>query len=156
MGERIQEVKMNGHRLSARDARLLRFPGPVGAGNEERAGGRGAVMPNRNRPKAAWRVLYVVLAVIVLLFVLAEMESPTGGWRIFTECLGTVLIIGAMALWVRANRVGLALSDETSEIGRPLRAWVAYCSPPTPRRRLHLPQVKSVQRVVFHPKPDGS
>ena len=131
---------MNGQLSSARDAGVIRVLRLAGAKSQDRSDGREAVRRSRNRPKPAWGTLYAVAGVAALLFVIADFESPAGGWRILTECLGTVLVIGAMALWVRANRVALALSDETSETGRPLRAWVAYCPPAIPRERLDLPE----------------
>jgi len=140
---------MNGHLLSARDAGVIRVLGLAGAGSQDRSDGREAVGRSRNRPKPAWGALYAVAGVAALLFWVADVESPAGGWRILTECLGTVLVIGAMALWVRANRVALALGDETSETGRPLRAWVAYYPPGMPRERLDLPESpRLLHRVV--------
>ena len=117
---------MNSYVLSARHARAIRIPGPARGRSRDRSDGRDAVMRGRHRLKPAWHVLYVVVAVTMLLFVLADVESPTGGWRMLTECLGTVLIIGVMALWVRANRAALALADATQYGGRSLESSVAY------------------------------
>jgi hypothetical protein len=126
MGGRTQEVKMNGHVLPSYDARVIRFPSPDGAGRKVRSDRHGATTPDKNRPKPGWHVLYIAVALTILFFVVAEVESPVGGWRILTECLGTGLIIGVMALWVRANRAALALADATQYGGRSLESSVAY------------------------------
>ncbi len=111
---------MNGHPLSSRETGLSRFRGPAGAMSKGYSDGREAVPLSRNRPKPAWRVLYAVFAVTVLHFVVADVELPAGGWRILTECLCTALVIGTMALWVRANRAALALPDNAPDGGETL------------------------------------
>jgi len=153
MGGRLQEVKMNGHPLSAREARLIRFPDLAGDGNEDRSNGREVVTPKRNRPKPAWHVLYAVFAVTVLLFVVADVESPTGGWRILTECLGTALVIGAMALWVRANRAALALADNAPNGEETLRSYVAYSPRPSSLRGLDFSGIEPSQRSLAQTRP---
>ncbi|MFI5339734.1 MAG: hypothetical protein ACHQ7N_07840 [Candidatus Methylomirabilales bacterium] len=117
---------MKSHEHFAPNAGVIRFPGPAGAGTKDPSDGRGAAMLNRNRPKPAWHVLYIVVAVIVPLFVVAEVKSPTGGWRTLTECLATLLIIGVMALWVRANRAALAVGDAIPCDGRAQENPAAY------------------------------
>jgi hypothetical protein len=147
MGGRMQEVKMNGQPLSAREARLIRFPGPAGAGNKDRSNGREVATSKRDRPKPAWHVLYAVFAVTVLLFVVADVESPAGGWRILTECLGTALVIGAMALWVRANRAALA-HDDAPDGGETLRRYVAYSPRSSSLRGLDFSGIERSQRSL--------
>jgi hypothetical protein len=117
---------MKSHEPFAPDARVIRFPGSARARSKDHSHRRNAVTRRRHRSKPAWHVLYGMVAVSILLFVVAEVKSPTGGWRILTECLGTGLIIGVMALWVRANRAALALADSTQYGGRSLESSVAY------------------------------
>ena len=139
---------MESHLRSARAAKVIRFPGPIGAGSMDRSDGRELVKPRGNRPKAAWHVLYVVVAVAVLFFVVADVESPTGGWRILTECLGTALVIGAMALWVRANRAALALADNAPDGGETLRSYVAYSPRASSLRSLDFSGIEPSQRSL--------
>jgi hypothetical protein len=49
------------------------------------------------------------------------------------EGTASLVIIGFMALWVRANRLALALLGKPSQTEMPFRAWVAYCPPVVPR-----------------------
>jgi hypothetical protein len=102
------------------------------------------------RPKPAWWLLYAVVPLTALLFMLADLLSPTSGWRSTSELLAALVVLWAIGLWLRANRVALALSGEASNAGRPLRAWVAYCPPPTTRRKLDLPEIKHIQRLAIH------
>jgi hypothetical protein len=126
MGGRTQEVKMNGHVLPSYDARVIRFPSPDGARRKVRSDGRGATTPDKNRRKPAWHVLYIAVALTILFFVVAEVESPVGGWRTLSECLATLLIVGVMALWVRANRAALAVADAIPCDGGAQENPVAY------------------------------
>jgi hypothetical protein len=87
-------------------------------------------------PKPQWGLLYTLLPVAVGLLVAAHRLSPSAGWRVFAECLAALAVIGLAALWVRANRLALALLDHPSAAGTPVRAWVAYCPPITPRRNV--------------------
>ena len=89
-------------------------------------------------PKAQWGLLYTILPVAILLLVAAHRLSPSAGWRVFAECLAALAVIGLAALWVRANRLALALLDHPSAAGITVRAWVAYCPPITPRRNVEL------------------
>lgn len=100
---------MNGHLPVERHAKLIQFPGPASAGSKDDPDGSGSAA--RNRPRPAWHALYVLAAVAMLFFLAVDAESPTGGWRILMECLATLLIIGAMAVWVHANRAALALAN---------------------------------------------
>ncbi len=85
-------------------------------------------------PRPKWWQLYAVLPLGAALLVAAELVSPTAGWRELTDGLASLVVIGAMALWVHANRVALALPDEPSGSSEPLKVWVAYY-PPAPLRR---------------------
>ncbi len=101
---------MKSHEPFAPDARVIRFPGSARARSEDHSHPRNAVTRRRHCSKPAWHVLYGMVGVSILLFVVAEVKSPMGGWRTLTECLATLLIIGVMALWVRANRAALAVA----------------------------------------------
>ena len=87
-------------------------------------------------PKPKWLLLYAVLPVGAALLVTADLLSPSGGWRMVAEGTAALIILGLMALWVRGNRLALTLLDETGGQAQPFRAWVAYCPPVVPRRRL--------------------
>ncbi len=63
------------------------------------------------RPKPAWWLLYVVVPVTALLFGLADLLSPTSGWRSASECLAALAALCAIGVWLRANRIALILSD---------------------------------------------
>ncbi len=152
MGGKTREVKVKGHVLPSHDARVIRFPGAAGAGSRDRSGGHEAVTRGRHRPKPAWRVLYGTAAVCMLLFLVAEVESPTGGWRILTECLGTVLILGIMALWVHANRTALALVDDALSGEGPLFISVGPLAQ-QPSSRLNFPGAERGQRSRAQMRP---
>jgi hypothetical protein len=89
---------------------------------------------NMRNPKPKWLLLYAVLPLGAALLVAADLLSPSAGWRTVAEGTAALVTLGLMALWVRANRVALALLDEPDETEAPFRAWVAY-QPPVPRRR---------------------
>jgi hypothetical protein len=59
--------------------------------------------------KANWRVLYALLPLAVVLLVAADLEASTAGWRRLAELGVSLGFLGVMALWVRANRIALAL-----------------------------------------------
>ena len=94
-----------------------------------------------NMPKPKWWLLYPVLPLGATLLAVAEPLSPSAGWRMFAEGLASMTVLCAIALWVRANRVALALRDEPSEAGRPLKAWIAYAPPVALRRRLDVAEI---------------
>jgi hypothetical protein len=79
-------------------------------------------------------VLYSLLPLAATLLVAVAWWIPAGAGRILAEGTISLAILGCMALWVRANRLALALLDEPDESEAPFRAWVAY-QPPVPRRR---------------------
>jgi len=99
-------------------------------------------------PKPQWGLLYTLFPVAVVLLVAAHRLSPSAGWRVFAECLAALAVIGLTALWVRANRLALALLDHPSAAGTPVRAWVAYCPPVMPRRRLGTPTGTPEQKLA--------
>ena len=117
---------MQRHEHFAPNAGVIRFPGPAGAGAKAPSDGRGTAMLNRNRPKPAWHVLYGMVAVSILLFVVADVKMQVGGWRTLTECLATLLTLGVMALWVRANRASLSVADAIPWDGGTQENLVAY------------------------------
>lgn len=61
------------------------------------------------RPK--WGVLYALVGVALALFGVVDILSPPGGWRALMDGLAAVVLCGAMAAWVRANRRALAQVD---------------------------------------------
>ena len=97
--------------------------------------------------KPAWWLLYTLLPVGAVLLVAAEVAAPSAGWRTFMECFVSLAILGAIALWLRANRVAIALLGNPPRAEQPLRAWVAYC-PPAAQRTLDLLETKPIQHQV--------
>jgi len=87
-------------------------------------------------PKPRWWLLYAVLPLGAALLAVADLLSPSAGWRVMAEGLASMTVLGAIALWVRANRLALALRDAPSEASRPLKVWIAYAPPAALRRRL--------------------
>lgn len=71
--------------------------------------------PRRTPPRPKWGLLYAVLPLTFLLFALADIVPETSGWRSVTESIAVLLVFGALAAWVRANRSALALSQDESE-----------------------------------------
>ena len=133
--ERLErrEVKMNGHVLSVNRAQAIRFPDPARARGKSRSTGGAAVTQDGIRRKPAWHVLYALVGVAVLFFTVADVAAPANGWRILAECLGTTLILGVMALWVRANRLALALAHDAPN-GTETFRYVAYALRPSSQR----------------------
>ena len=86
-------------------------------------------------PKPKWWLLYAVLPLGAALLVAVDLLSPSAGWRMVAEGAATLVTLGLMACWVRANRLALALLGAPGAAEQPLRAWVAYCPPAVPRRR---------------------
>ncbi len=67
------------------------------------------------RPKPTWWMLYALLPLAVVLLLAAHLASPSLAWREVTEGSVSLLIMGAMALWIRANRVAIILRDHPQE-----------------------------------------
>jgi len=99
-------------------------------------------------PKPKWWLLYTVVPLALALLVTAHLTAPSDGWRQVAESIASLVILGATALWVRMNRVALALLDKAPESGESLRAWVAYCPPAAPRRRLGIPGNERTQDLA--------
>lgn len=72
----------------------------------------------RKTPKPAWVWLYGIVTVMGGLLGVIEVTIPDGPARRVLECMATLAIFGAMALWVRANRVALALDEGDDEAAR--------------------------------------
>lgn len=68
----------------------------------------------------AWPALVVILLVGIGLFALSDILIPEGALRPITDSLMVVLMFGAMAAWVRANRPALAQIDERADEESPL------------------------------------
>jgi hypothetical protein len=72
---------------------------------------------DRMTGRPAWIWLYVLAALVLAPFVLVAKFVPEGAGRTALELGSVVLLIGALALWVRANRVGLEAQ------GRRVSGW---------------------------------
>ncbi len=75
---------------------------------------RGRSIVRSVRP--AWWVLYAMFPAAIVLLLAAHIESPSAGWRKIAEVVASLIVMGAMALWVRANRVALALDDDQQDL----------------------------------------
>ena len=60
-------------------------------------------------PKPAWGWLCAVLPLAFALCALTEAMAVTGPARVVVELLVTLVVFGALALWVRTNRLALEL-----------------------------------------------
>ena len=86
-------------------------------------------------PKPAWRLFYALLGIAFALLLVADLSSPSDGWRAFAEGVVSLALVGVIALWVRANRLALALLKEGGEAKGLIRRWLACHSPRSTRRR---------------------
>ncbi len=95
---------------------------------------------NNSRP--AWWLLYALLPLGAALLVAVDLTSPSAGWRTFTECTASLLILGAIALWVHANRAALAVADHTVDSSETLHTSPEYPLRPTPLRLQSIPSIE--------------
>ncbi len=86
-------------------------------------------------PKPRWGWLYSIVVVMGGLLTVTETTIPDGFPRRLLEAIVTVAIFGAMAVWFRFNRVGLALWSEDAAAG------------PTPRS-ISAPRARRVERFA--------
>ena len=91
------------------DATLL--PEVVETARRDESQPEGAAPLGAKRPKPAWWLLYGVVPLTALLFMLADLLSPTSGWRSASEFLAALVVLWAIGLWLRANRIALILAD---------------------------------------------
>jgi hypothetical protein len=87
-------------------------------------------------PKPRWGWLYGVVILLGGLLTVVEVAIPDGAARRTLEFAVTLAILGAIALWVRANRVALALANEDHPV-RPVtynraRPWTTAGAIPKP------------------------
>jgi hypothetical protein len=66
-------------------------------------------------PRPAWWFLYALLPLGALLLVGVEIAAPSAGSRAFVS----LAILGAIALWLRANRPALALRESPPQTEQP-------------------------------------
>ena len=64
----------------------------------------------RETPKPAWGWLYGIVTVMCGVLGVVEIAIPDGPARRVLECVVTLALFGAMAVWVRASRVALAVN----------------------------------------------
>jgi hypothetical protein len=86
----------------------------------------------RRAAKPRWRLLYFMVTPLLGVLGLAEGGMAAGPARQVVEVVLTLLIFGAMALWVRVNRVAMMAAGERPApvIRRPLT--VLYAADPAP------------------------
>ena len=51
-----------------------------------------------------WRLLYALVASMLMLFGVVDGFAPAGAWRRSLEVAVTIVLFEAVHLWVRANR----------------------------------------------------
>jgi len=76
----------------------------------------------RSSPRPRWGWLYGIVAVVGGLLTVVEVAIPDGLARRVLECIATLAIFGTIAIWVRVNRVGLALDEGSPTRPRPRAA----------------------------------
>ncbi len=65
--------------------------------------------------KPTWWMLYALLPLAAGLLVTAHLASLSLGWREFTEASVSLITMGAIALWLHANRVALILEEHQQD-----------------------------------------
>jgi len=83
------------------------------------------------RPKVGWSWLYAIVAAMIGLLAAVETAVPDGALRRTLECVVTLLMFVAMVMWVRVNRVAIAVAEGDGGVPRPS---LAIASSRTPRR----------------------
>lgn len=86
--------------------------------------------------RPAWWLLFAMLPLGAALLIAADRASTSAGWRVSAECTASLLVIGAIALWVHANRSALAVADNTLDGGERLHSPAEYSPAPSSRDRL--------------------
>jgi len=76
----------------------------------------------RSSPRPRWGWLYGIVAVVGGLLTVVEVAIPDGLARRAFECIATLAVFGTMAVWVRVNRVALALDEGNPTPPRPRAA----------------------------------
>jgi hypothetical protein len=102
--------------------------------------------------RPGWGRLYAVFPLAVVLLVAAHLSAPSPPEREVAEGLASLLIIGALALWVRANRLALASYDPDGEEGRTLRVSVVYTPPSGPATGTQFRQDRAQVNLATRPR----
>lgn len=66
--------------------------------------------------RPSWCGLYVITLLGIALFGMVDVEMAAGAARTILEALAAVAVFGAMAAWVRSNRVALGLDRERDSV----------------------------------------
>jgi hypothetical protein len=83
-------------------------------------------------PRPRWSVLYVSLVVIALGSLVAFTMARSSTAELLVDVLMGGALIGVMAVWVRANRIGLACANQTPGSARPAVRRVIRSRRPQP------------------------
>ncbi len=65
-------------------------------------------------PKPKWWLLYGMGLLAAVLLMAVHFAVPSGGFRALAEGIASLAIIGAAAVWIRANRIAL-VSEEAND-----------------------------------------
>jgi uncharacterized membrane protein HdeD (DUF308 family) len=84
----------------------------------------------RRSPRPRWGLLYGIVTLLCGLLAVVEVAIPDGFARRTLEFSVALAMLAVLALWVRANRVGLTLENEPHP-----RPEVRVIAPPMPRRQ---------------------
>jgi hypothetical protein len=87
-------------------------------------------------PTPRWWLLYSVVPLAGTLLTATHFTQLSAGWRQVAQCAIVLVVFGAVWLWLRANRLALALSDQGADAEGSVKGWVAYCPPCAPPPRL--------------------
>lgn len=76
-------------------------------------------MKNGGRPpRAAWRRLYAVQFLVVVMYLVALVATPTPEQVRWLDLLLLLSVFGAIWAWVRANRAALGRRDQQRRLRR--------------------------------------
>ena len=84
----------------------------------------------QNLPKPRWGWLYTAVSLLIGLLGVIEHAVPPGAARQILEVAATLALFGAMALWVRLNRLGLMLASERHVAPVPPLRPISVSRPP--------------------------
>ncbi len=73
-------------------------------------------------PKPRWSLLYTMIPLALLLLLGARAGVPSAGWREVADCVVSLAVIGAMAVWLRLNRVALNIREAKAS-DADMRRW---------------------------------
>jgi len=91
-----------------------------------------------------WGHLYLLLFAIAIASFAGEIAAPTDGWRRAVDIGAAVAAFGAMALWLRANRLRLACQGRHPDDERRVAHRLTRCrvDPPPVETGRYVPHIR--------------